>query len=178
MRNDQVYAFDWNFLKPLINRLDTIGVEYYISHSHYIHNHTTPDNLHHTTLRIYGPEEIINTLDDFEREAGGDLEYQRFDKDNEIQNGQKTISGLARDFGVAEHEMLDVFKVWDQTSRLKARLLELWLEGSGNSWNLGVHYALNSLGLMHEALRTMSTTSNLTYYEEKEYIRRNLPNRE
>jgi hypothetical protein len=163
MEQIQVYSFDWFFLKLLMNKLDKLNKKYYICHSHYVNNITTPKQPHHTTIRILGTKGIINQFIKFEKENLKILGYIPFDKDNEIKNGPLTIKKLADNKSIKKRDMIEVFKIWDATSRLKIKLIDLWQKGKGSSWKEGVHYALNSFGLSSEM--------------EVNYIRWNLPNK-
>lgn len=161
MNKEQVFPFDWIFLKPLINELNQLKEEYYICHSHYFKNPTTPNEPYHITMRILASKNIIDKLFKFEKNNMERLNYRLFDKDNEQKNGPITIKKLENIYNISEDEMLEIFKIWNQVSQLKVKLIELWQNGKGSSWNDGVHYALNSFGL--------------DYNEEYRYRNRNLP---
>ncbi len=165
----EAHSFDWGFVLPVMEQLDELGEEYLLAYSHYVNDgrEEMPDN--YLRFRLFGVPETIEHFRRIEAELLVKLGYTQ-DKDDFSFDSQAEVYGITVD------EMMRIFELWNETARLKMGLIKLWLEGDGESWKEGTHYALNTLGLSQ--MVQISTESIALEYPEEEYFRnRNFPQR-
>ena len=113
MRRDQVHAFDYQFLIPIIDKLDVFAKDkqkkYQFCHSHYL-DHKNAGFRHFTTFRLYAPKTIKDYFMELEDEYVKELHYFQFNRDAELKKSPQPLSDmtfkhLADIYYISEEEM-------------------------------------------------------------------------
>ncbi|MHA2063526.1 MAG: hypothetical protein ACXABY_04000 [Candidatus Thorarchaeota archaeon] len=167
--SEDVHSFDWEFVLPVVEGLDKLDDEYLLAYSHYVNDEREGMPRNYLRFRLFGTSKAIECFKGIEAELLTGLGYSKNDDDF-------SFDGQAKAYGITVDEMMRVFELWDEATRLKMELIKLWLRGRGNSWMEGTHYALNTLGLS-QIVQISLQPMNLAYPEEEHFRKRNFPQR-